>query len=143
MKGKKNGKLLMTDELLEAKELRVQDALRKLTWFMEEYQELQLSPALSDYLRIARKASEDWTPEEKCRRQIFRATDAWRQLHFNQNNRVESRKELRAALDDLKEYRRNNIIRPKLINKQQAAASDGKHHFLPVLLSQLFIVFAA
>lgn len=131
----------MADELLAAKELRVADAKRKLAWLEDEYRELQLSPVVTDFIRITRKTYEGWSPEEKSRRRKFRISEEWRYLHCNQVNRIQAHKELITALGDLKEYRRkNNIGRVPMNPSPKSATTNGKHHFLLRRASHSYLV---
>ena len=129
--------------LLEEKEFRVADARRKVAWLEEEYRELQLSPVVRAYIHIRLIKHKDMSPEEKSRRQKFRYSEEWGYLHSNEINTLRAYEELKAALDDLKEYRKNNNIVPVLMNTSPKSAATGDSKSLPfaACFSQLFNLF--
>ena len=100
----------MSDAILHEKELRLEDAIRKLAWFEEEYRELQLLPVVKDYLYLSGKFEWELTPEERSRLKTVENTTEAKQFRRNEGNRILSGRDEIAAREDLVEYKTSNKI---------------------------------
>ena len=96
----------MIDEILNEKELRFEEANRKLAWFCEENKELHLSPAVQEYYQLRDKFINDSvTPKERSRLDKFENSREFPQFNRNEHNMGQASTEARAARLDLEAYK--------------------------------------
>ena len=120
----------MIDELLEAKELSVEDAKRKLAWLEDEHRVLQRLLPVRQYIRLRSKGCGNLTVEEKARLFDLRYTDDARQFRHNEVAVVQTYKELLAATHYLEEYRRrHNLV--TVINEPGNIERNPLQHPVP------------
>ena len=106
----------MFDELLHQKEIQLEDAKRKLAWYMEEYREIEPSPILKEYHYLESKPRAEFTPAETARLEELSKLQEPFQFYRNEFNRLRAGRALAAAESDLEAYK-------KIINLAENPAS--------------------